>query len=247
MSTTATVDHAEIAKFEAMAAEWWDPEGKFKPLHAMSPCRLGYIAEQAAAEFARDRRQRAPFNGLALADVGCGGGLASEPMARLGFKVTGFDAAEESLGVARAHAAAMGLEIEYRAETAEAAAARGAAFDVVLALEIVEHVADVDAFLAALGGLLKPGGMLVMSTLNRTAESWATAIIGAERLLRWLPVGTHDWRKFLTPDELEAAMVRAGLDVVDSQGMVLDPLRGEWRTDPRNLRVNYIMTALKPN
>lgn len=241
-----TVEPVEIAKFEAMAADWWNPDGKFKPLHAMSPCRLDYIAEQIAAEFGKSRKGRRPFDGVTLADVGCGGGLASEPMARLGCSVTGFDAATESLGVARAHAAASGLEIDYREETAEEAVARGERFDVVLALEIVEHVADVSAFLCALEALLKPGGLLIMSTLNRTAESWATAIVGAERILRWLPVGTHDWRKFPTPKELEAAIVNVGLDVVDAKGMTLDPLRGEWRLSAKNLRVNYIMTAVKP-
>lgn len=246
MSASATVEPSEIAKFEAMAAEWWDPEGKFRPLHAMNPCRIEYVAAQAAAEFGRDRRARRPFEGLSLADVGCGGGIASEPMARLGFDVTGFDAAAESLGIARAHAAACGLAIDYRDETAEDAAARGARFDVVLALEIVEHVADVPAFCAALSDLLKPGGVLFMSTLNRTAKSWATAIVGAERILRWLPAGTHDWRKFPTPAELDAALTGAGLEVADLCGMKPDIARGEWRTDPRDLSVNYLAMAVKP-
>ncbi|WP_425500095.1 bifunctional 2-polyprenyl-6-hydroxyphenol methylase/3-demethylubiquinol 3-O-methyltransferase UbiG [Pikeienuella piscinae] len=229
-----------------MAAEWWDPEGKFRPLHAMNPCRLDYIAEQIAAEFGRDRRARRPLEGFALADIGCGGGLTAEPMARLGADVTGFDAAEESLGVARAHASESGLEIDYRAETAEAAAARGARFDIVLALEIVEHVADVPGFLAALSALLKPGGMAILSTLNRTPESFAAAIVGAERILRWLPPGTHDWRKFPTPEELESALGAAGLDVVDAKGMVPDLARGGWRLSDGNMRVNYIMSALRP-
>ena len=246
MNASATVEPSEIAKFEAMAAEWWDSEGKFRPLHAMNPCRIDYIAAQAAAEFGRDRRDRRPFAGLTLADVGCGGGIASEPMARLGFEVTGLDAARESLGVARTHAAACGLTIDYREETAEAAAARGARFDVVLALEIVEHVADVAAFATALASLLTPGGALFMSTLNRTAKSWATAIVGAEHILRWLPVGTHDWRKFPTPQELEAALTAAGLEVVDLCGMKPDLARGGWRTDPRDLSVNYLAMAVKP-
>lgn len=246
LSITGTADAAEIAKFEAIAAEWWDPEGKFRPLHAMNPRRLDYISEQIAAEFGRDRRRRRPFEGLALADIGCGGGLASEPMARLGADVTGFDAAEESLGVARAHAAAGGLAIDYRAELAEDAAARGARFDIVLALEIVEHVAAPAEFTAALARLMKPGGLLIISTLNRTAESYATAIVGAEHILRWLPPGTHDWRKFPSPQELEAHLTTAGLEVVDAKGMVPDLIRGGWRLSADNLRVNYIMTALKP-
>lgn len=246
MTTTATVDPAEIAKFEAMATDWWAPEGKFKPLHAMNPCRIGYIAGQAAMEFGRDRKARRAFAGLTLADVGCGGGLAAEPLSRLGFDVTGFDAAEESLGVARAHAASMGLAIDYRNETAEAAAARGAEFDVVTALEIVEHVADIPAFTNALSSLVKPGGALFMSTLNRTAKSWASAIVGAEYILGWLPRGTHDWKKFPTPPELEAALTESGLTVVDTCGMVPDLKRGGWLTSPEDLSVNYLMMAVKP-
>lgn len=239
-----TVDPAEVAKFAAMAADWWDPAGKFRPLHAMNPCRMGYVAAQAAAEFGRDLRSRRPFAGLTAVDVGCGGGLAAEPLARLGAEVTGLDAAAEGLEAARAHAAAQGLAIDYRAETAEAAAARGARFDLALALEVVEHVADVPAFLAAIAALLKPGGMAILSTLNRTPESYAAAIVGAERLLGWLPRGTHDWRKFLRPAELEAALVAAGLTTVDMSGMAPDPLRGGWRI-VRSLRVNYLATALK--
>ncbi len=240
------MDAAEIAKFDAMAAAWWDPSGEFRPLHAMNPCRIDYIAEQIAAEFGRSRKTRHPFTGLTLADVGCGGGLASEPMARLGCTVTGFDAAEASLHIARTHAAASGLTIDYRAETAEAAAARGAQFDVVMALEIVEHVSDIPAFLAALSCMLRPGGLLVMSTLNRTAKSWAMAIVGAEHILRLLPVGTHDWRKFPTPPELEAAITAAGLEVVDAKGMVPDLKRGGWKIDA-DMGVNYIVTAVKPD
>lgn len=246
MTTSGTIDAGEVAKFDAIAAETWDPDGKFGPLHAMNPCRMDYVAAQIAAEHGRSRRGRRPFDGLTAADVGCGGGIASEPLARLGCAVTGFDAAAGSLAVARAHAAAAGLAIDYREETAEDAAARGARFDAVIALEIVEHVADVPAFLAALAALLTPGGALVMSTLNRTGEAYLGVILAAERLLRWLPVGTHDWRKFLTPEELEAGLTETGLEVVDAQGMVPDLRRGGWRLAPDNLRVNYIMTAVKP-
>ncbi len=244
--TTSTIDAAEVAKFEAMAEAWWDPKGEAEPLHRLNPCRLDYIAEQIAAQFGRDRRAPAPFAGLSLVDVGCGGGLVAEPMARLGAAVTGLDASGASVLAARRHAEGQGLEIDYRAETAEALAASGARFDVVLALEIVEHVADVAAFLEALAALAKPGGLVILSTLNRTAASFAIAIVGAERVLRWLPPGTHDWRKFLTPDALSAALRSAGLEPVDRMGMTFNPLLGEFRLSPRNLSVNYLMTAEKP-
>lgn len=239
-----TIDAEEVAKFEAIAAEWWDPDGKFKPLHLMNPCRLDYILNQIAGQFGT-KLGRGALKGLSVVDVGSGGGLIAEPMARLGADVTGLEAAAGNVAVAAAHAATMGLTIDYRVETAEAAADRGAQFDVVIALEIVEHVADVPAFINALGALVRPGGLLVMSTLNRTAKSWAGAIVGAERLLRWLPVGTHDWNKFLTPAELEAAIAAAGLEVVDSKGMVLNPITGDWTLSDRDLSMNYILTAEK--
>jgi 2-polyprenyl-6-hydroxyphenyl methylase/3-demethylubiquinone-9 3-methyltransferase len=244
--TANTVDAAEVAKFEAMAAQWWDPSGEAAPLHRLNPCRLDYIAAQIAAQFGRDRRAPAPFAGLRLLDVGCGGGLVAEPMARLGADVTGLDASGASVEAARAHAALSGMSIDYRAETAEALAAAGETFDVVLALEIVEHVADRAAFFAALSTLVRPGGLVVLSTLNRTPGSLAKAVIGAEFLLRWLPVGTHDWRKFVTPAELQAAGEGAGLRAVDRTGMTFAPLRGEWRLDDRDLSVNYLMTFEKP-
>ena len=239
-----TIDDEEVAKFEAIAAEWWDPDGKFKPLHLMNPCRLDYILNQIAGQFGTPRGRRA-LKGLSVVDVGSGGGLIAEPMARLGADVTGLEAAAGNVAVAAAHAATMGLTVDYRVETAEAAADRGARFDVVIALEIVEHVADVPAFIDALGALVRPGGLLVMSTLNRTAKSWAGAIVGAERVLRWLPVGTHDWNRFLTPEELEAAITGAGLEVVDSKGMVLNPVSGDWTLSDTDLSMNYILTAEK--
>lgn len=241
-----TIDAAEIAKFEAMAAEWWDPTGPFRPLHQMTPCRMAYVVDQIAAQYGLPRRGRTPLAGLRIADVGCGGGLASEPLARLGAKVTGFDAAEGNVRAAAAHAEMVGLKIDYRAEPAEAAAARGEVFDAVVALEVVEHVADIAAFLMALSAIVKPGGVVILSTLNRTAKSYAMAIVGAERVMRWLPVGTHDWTKFPTPTELEDAFGAAGLPVVDAQGMVLNPARAEWRLAADDLSVNYIMTAEKP-
>lgn len=241
-----SIDPAEVAKFEAMAAEWWDEGGKFKPLHMMNPIRLDYIVTQIATEFARDRRGPRPLDGLRLLDIGCGGGLVAEPMARLGAAVTGADAAEANIAVARIHAEQQGLEIDYRATTAESLAADGTAFDVVLALEIVEHVADPAAFLATCAQLLKPGGLLIASTLNRTPQSFAAAIIGAEWIMRWLPRGTHEWRRFITPDELAGMAEQAGLVVIDRAGMVFNPLLWDWRLSDRDLSVNYTLSARKP-
>ena len=239
-----TIDAQEVAKFEAISAEWWDPDGKFKPLHLMNPCRLDYILNQIAGQFGT-QPGRSALAGLSVVDVGSGGGLIAEPMARLGAKVTGLEAAAGNVAVASAHAATMGLAIDYQVRTAEAAAADGAQFDVVLALEIVEHVADVPSFIEALATLVRPGGLLIMSTLSRTAKSWIGAIVGAERILRWLPVGTHDWNKFLTPEELEATIAVSGLEVVDSKGMVLNPISGDWSLSDTDLSMNYILTAEK--
>jgi 2-polyprenyl-6-hydroxyphenyl methylase/3-demethylubiquinone-9 3-methyltransferase len=244
-SPAVTVDSAEIARFESMAADWWDPDGKFRPLHRMNPLRIGYIRDRICGRLGRDPLAPKPLASLRILDIGCGGGLLSEPMARLGATVIGVDAGAEAIGVACAHAAESGLAIDYRCSSAEDLAASGARFDTVLALEIVEHVADVDAFCGALATLLQPGGTLVMSTLNRTRRSWAVAILGAEHLLRIIPRGTHDWRKFLKPHELAAALRRAGLEVGDIAGMVPDPRDG-WRLAPHHLAVNYILTAAKP-
>lgn len=241
-----TVDPAEVAKFEAMAAEWWDPDGKFRPLHMMNPCRLGYVVEQIAAEFARDPKVAQPFAGLRLLDVGCGGGLLAEPMARLGAEVVGVDAAARNIPVAEVHAAQSELAIDYRHGTAEALAAGGERFDVVLAMEVIEHVADPPAFLGACRELLVPGGLLVCSTINRNPKSWLMAIVGAEHVLRWLPKGTHDWRKFVTPDELLALFRGAGLEPVDRKGFVFDPFDWSWRISDRDLSVNYVAAAVRP-
>lgn len=240
-----TIDPAEIAKFEMMAADWWDPAGRFRPLHVMNPCRLDYICAQVAAEFGRDLRDEAPFAGLRMLDIGCGGGLLSEPMARRGAEVVGADAAAGNIPVARLHAAEAGLAIDYRHTTAEALAAAGERFDVVLAMEIVEHVADPLAFLSACKALVRPGGIVVCSTLNRTAKSFVLAIVGAEWVLRWLPRGTHDWRRFIKPEELFALLSAAGLDPVDRQGMVYDPLARRWSLSDRDLGVNYVTTAIR--
>lgn len=242
----SSIDPAEVAKFEAMAAEWWDLNGKFRPLHLMNPVRLDHVLDQIATEFARDRRGLRPLKGLRVLDIGCGGGLMSEPLARLGAQVTGADAAEGNIAVAQVHAQAQGLKIDYRATTAEALMAQGEQFDVVMALEIVEHVADPAAFVATCAGLARPGGLVIASTLNRTARSFGAAILGAEWVMRWLPRGTHDWRRFLTPDELAAMMAAAGLVVVDRAGMVFDPLRWSFALSREDLSVNYLMTAQRP-
>lgn len=245
-ASDTTVDSGEVAKFEAIAETWWDPAGKFAPLHRMNPCRLDYITRQISGEFGRDLSDDSPFSGLGILDIGCGGGLLSEPMARLGADVVGADAGEANIAAARTHADEVGLRIDYRATTAEALAGQGDAFDAILAMEIVEHLPDPAAFLVTAAALLKPGGLLFVSTLNRTAKAHALAIIGAEYLLRWLPRGTHDWSRFLTPEELEEKLRGAGLDCLDRKGMVLDPFRQEWRLSDRDLSVNYVALARKP-
>jgi 2-polyprenyl-6-hydroxyphenyl methylase / 3-demethylubiquinone-9 3-methyltransferase len=242
----STVDPSEIAKFEAMAAEWWDPNGKFKPLHMLNPCRLDYITAQIAAEYDRDLTGPLPFTGLRILDIGCGGGLLSEPMARLGADVVGADAAEGNLPVARIHAQQSGLDIDYRFDTAEALAAAGERFDVVLNMEVVEHVVDPLAFLTACHDLLKPGGLMVCSTINRNPKSYAVAIIGAEVIMRWLPRGTHDWNKFITPVELFELLSNAGLDPIDRKGFVFNPVNWNWRISDRDLSVNYVTASLRP-
>ena len=242
---TSSVDTAEVAKFEAMAAEWWDPEGKFKPLHMMNPVRLDYITRQIAAEFGRDLKAPRPFEGLRLLDIGCGGGLLSEPMARLGAKVVGADAAERNIPVARVHAEAQDLPIDYRHTTAEALVAGGESFDVVLAMEIVEHVADPAAFVATCHALLSPGGLMIASNINRNAKSFMAAIVGAEWVMRWLPKGTHDWAKFITPEELTGMIARAGLDPVDRKGFVFNPVSWQWSISDRDLSVNYVAAGVR--
>jgi 2-polyprenyl-6-hydroxyphenyl methylase/3-demethylubiquinone-9 3-methyltransferase len=246
MHQSVTVDPAEIAKFEAMAAEWWDVNGKFKPLHMLNPCRLDYINAQIAAEFERDLKQHKPYAGLRILDIGCGGGLLSEPMARLGAEVVGADAAERNIPVARVHAAQSGLEIDYRHTTAEALAADGEQFDVVLNMEVVEHVADPQSYTDACAALLKPGGLMICSTINRNPKSYAMAIIGAEHVMRWLPKGTHEWSKFITPDELFAFISQSGLEPVDRTGFVFNPFTWSWRLSDRDLSVNYVTASLKP-
>jgi len=239
-----TVDPAEIAKFEAMAAEWWDPNGKFKPLHMLNPCRLDYITRQIAEEFDRNLKESHPFDGLRILDIGCGGGLLAEPMARLGANVVGADAAERNIPVAKVHAEQSGLTIDYRHTTAEDMAAAGDQFDIVLNMEVVEHVADPLSYLTACRQLLKPGGLHICSTINRNPKSFMMAIVGAEHVMRWLPKGTHEWSKFITPDELFEIMSNAGLNPVDCKGFVFNPLTWSWRLSDRDLSVNYVTASL---
>jgi 2-polyprenyl-6-hydroxyphenyl methylase/3-demethylubiquinone-9 3-methyltransferase len=229
-----------------MAAEWWDPNGKFKPLHMLQPCRLDYVIDQICAEYGRDPKADKPFAGLRLLDIGCGGGLLCEPMARLGAEVVGADAAARNIPVARVHAEQSGLEIDYRHTTAEDMAAAGEQFDVILNMEVVEHVSDPLAYLTACREMLKPGGLMVCSTINRNPKSYMMAIIGAEHVMRWLPKGTHEWNKFITPDELFALLTQAGLDPVDMKGFVFNPVTWSWRISDKDLSVNYVTSSLKP-
>jgi 2-polyprenyl-6-hydroxyphenyl methylase / 3-demethylubiquinone-9 3-methyltransferase len=242
MAESTSIDPQEVAKFSAIAAEWWDPAGKFAPLHKFNPVRLAFIRGEAAAHFGRDARSLRPFEGLSLLDIGCGGGLLAEPMARLGFAVTGADASEKNIGTARAHAAQSGLAIDYRATSAESLAAEGLAFDVVLNMEVVEHVADVDAYLAACTRLVKPGGLTFVATLNKTLKSLALAKIGAEYVLGWLPRGTHDWNRFLPPTELKASLEESGLTILKTQGVSFDPLSWDWKLSS-DVDVNYMVLA----
>ena len=244
-ASQTSVDPAEIAKFQAMATEWWDPNGKFKPLHMLNPCRLDYITQQIAEEFDRDLASEAPFLGLRILDIGCGGGLLCEPMARLGATVVGVDAAERNIPVATTHAEQSGLTITYRHDTAEALVDEGAEFDVVLNMEVVEHVEGPLEYLTACQRLLKSGGIMICSTINRNAKSFAMAIVRAEYIMRWLPKGTHQWSKFITPDELFTLIENAGLDPVDRKGFVFNPISWQWRLSDRDLSVNYVTTSIK--
>lgn len=241
---TSTLDPEEARRFEALAHEWWDPHGKFRPLHKFNPARLSYLRDRLVRHFGRDALARRPLEGLHVLDLGCGGGLVAEPMARLGASVTGIDAVATNIGAAQAHAAQAGLSIDYRQCLAEDLVAEGQTFDAVLALEIVEHVADVRLFLHACQRLVRPGGCLVVATLNRTAKSLLLGKIGAEYVLGWLPRGTHDWRRFLRPSEIAGPLRREGLTVQDVSGVTFSLLDNEWRLSS-DTDVNYMLFATK--
>jgi 2-polyprenyl-6-hydroxyphenyl methylase / 3-demethylubiquinone-9 3-methyltransferase len=246
MTAAASVISEEVRRFDDMAAEWWDPKGPMAPLHRINPIRLAWLRDTIARHFGRTPAAGdGPLEGLALLDIGCGAGLISEPLSRLGARVTGLDPAPSSIEIARAHAEATGAPASYRQGTVEDLAREGTKFDVVLALEVVEHVNDVPTFVATAASLLRPGGLMALSTLNRTAKSFALAIVGAEYVLRWLPPGTHRWEQFVTPDELDAALRDAGLGEPRRQGLVFEPLRQRWRLSD-DCSVNYFMSAAAP-
>ena len=244
LGNRTTVDPEEVRRFSARADAWWNPEGSFRPLHELNPIRLGFIRQQLVAHFGRNVSSLRPFDGLSLLDIGCGGGLTAEPMSRLGFAVTGIDADAEAIAVARTHSEGTGLPIEYRVGTAESVAANGQSFDAVLALEVIEHVADPVRFIGCVGMLVKSGGVFIAATLNRTPRSFALAIIGAEYVLRWLPRGTHDWRKFIRPSELVLGLRRHGFSPLELAGVSYDWAPREWMLS-RDLEVNYMLAAVR--
>ena len=241
---STTLDAAEVRRFEALAGEWWDANGPFKPLHRINPVRLTYIRDQLCRRFDRDAKAASSLAALEILDIGCGGGLVCEPLARLGATVTGIDPAGDSIAAARLHAEGAGLAIRYAAATAEDLAAEGVTFDAVLVLEVVEHVPDVPAFLKAIAPLVRPGGLMILSTLNRTLKAYALAIVGAELVLRWIPAGTHQWERFVKPKELAAALAGAGLEPHDTTGMIYNPIVDAWRLSS-DTDVNYFLTALR--
>lgn len=245
--TTPTIDAAEVEKFSAMAAEWWDPKGKFKPLHRFNPVRLGFIRDTVEAHFNLDPKSRKPFEGLRFLDIGCGGGLVSEPMARLGADMVSVDASEANIKTAMTHAEETGVKVDYRAGTVEGMIESGeTGFDVVLNLEVVEHVANPADFLSQCASLVKPGGLMIVATINRTTKAFALAIVGAEYVLRWLPAGTHEFDKFVKPSEIERALTASGMMVRAPQGVSFNPISDQWRLS-KDTKVNYLMIATRPN
>ncbi len=243
-SPSSTIDAAEIARFSALAAEWWNPHGKFGVLHKFNPVRLKFIRDQSVAHFKCDPKSLTPFTGLRLLDIGCGGGLLSEPMTRMGFDVLGADASEKNIKTASTHAAENDLTIDYRTTTAEDLAAQDERFDVILNMEVIEHVADLNLFLKSCATMLKPGGLMFVATINRTTKAFALAIVGAEYILGWLPRGTHDWNKFIKPTELDTALARAGLNGRSETGVMFNPLTGGWLLST-DTDVNYMLVAEK--
>jgi len=240
-----TIDQDEVARFSAMAAEWWNPKGKFRQLHKFNPVRLTYIRDHVAAHFGRDPRSDKPLAGLRVLDIGCGGGLLSEPMARMGAEVLGADASQTNVEVASIHAAQSGADVRYEAVTSEELAARGERFDVVLNMEVVEHVSDVELFLSSCAEMVKPGGLMFVATINRTLKARALAIIGAEYVLRWLPRGTHQYEKLVRPEEIETPLNAAGMNVIDRTGVFYNPLQDQWNLS-RDMDVNYMMLLERP-
>jgi 2-polyprenyl-6-hydroxyphenyl methylase / 3-demethylubiquinone-9 3-methyltransferase len=240
----SSVDPREVERFARMAATWWDPRGPMAPLHKLNPVRVGYIRDQTCERFAREAKHLGCLKGLRILDIGCGAGILSEPLARLGADMVGIDPAAENIETARLHAADGGVAVDYRATTAETLAEAGERFDVVLAMEVVEHVVDVPAFVATCASMVKPGGLLVMATLNRTMKSFALAIVGAEYILRWLPRGTHQWDKFVKPEELETAIEDAGLNVIGERGVIYNPLADRWQLSS-DMDVNYMLAAAR--
>ena len=241
-----SVDVEEVDRFSRLAADWWNPTGKFAPLHRFNPVRLAFIRDQALVRFGRDPKARRPFEGLRLLDVGCGGGLLSEPMARLGFEVTGIDASERNIGAAKAHAAGAGLQVRYLCSTVETLAEEAdQPFDLILNMEVVEHVAEPGQFMRDCCRLVAPGGLMIVATLNRTAKAMALAVIGAEHVLHWLPVGTHDWNKFVRPGEIEAWLRGEGVELAGPFGVGFNPLTGRW-SQSADAQVNYMMTVYRP-
>ncbi len=237
-----TIDAGEVARFSRLAGQWWDPRGPMAPLHKFNPVRLAYIRDRSAAHFGRDPTRLDSLAGLRVLDIGCGGGILCEPLARLGASVVGVDPSESNIAVAQQHAAQSGLAIDYRNTNAETLAQAGEIFDVVLAMEVVEHVADVGLFVELAAGTVKPSGLLFVATLNRTAKSFALAIVGAEYILRWLPRGTHRWDKFVTPDELEIAIEPSGLQIIDETGVTYNLFADRWQLST-DMDVNYMVVA----
>jgi 2-polyprenyl-6-hydroxyphenyl methylase/3-demethylubiquinone-9 3-methyltransferase len=244
-SAKSTIDPAEVERFGRLAAEWWNPAGKFKPLHKFNPVRLAYIRDKVTEHFRRDSRAALPFEGLRFLDIGCGGGLLCEPMARLGATIVGADASATNIAVAKLHAAQSGVSVDYRATTAEALADQGERFDVILNMEVVEHVSDMPFFVARCAEMLKPDGLMFVATINRTLKAWALAIFGAEYVLGWLPRGTHRFEKLVRPDELEAALKAGGLDVLERVGVTYNPLADRWGRSS-DTDVNYMVLAGRP-